>query len=395
MLVLASLLSLLLVPSTLAANAVYSQCQYPKPQGSQLDGCPNGTFYVSQTDPQAGYGTISAALAALPDDISTQTILVGPGSYHEVVNVTRGGPLTLLGITSKPNSYTSNTVYLWNSSYINQTTMTASQDNADAVVLTISPNRDASLVGSGPTGAPLQSQFGNTDFKMYNIDVANRATVNGMEYKAGDTGPSAALFVSYANASFYECTFASYQDTLYVGRNGSAVFVGGEVTGSTDFIYGFGTAYFEGTTLASRGAGGGLVAWKGSTQWYGPNTFGAYFSNSKIIKSSDALPSLDLTGERALARPWNNQSRVVYMNAYMSDIVLPQGFIKWSASDPRVFPNVTFFVESGSYGPGWNASARNYSIESVISKTEAEATYSLSDVFGGLPSWVDGDYGYN
>jgi hypothetical protein len=61
-------------------------------------------------------------------------------------------------------------------------------------------------------------------------------TINGVEHKTSDTGPSAALFVAYANASFYGCTFASYQDTLYVGRNGSAVFFGGEVRGSTDYV---------------------------------------------------------------------------------------------------------------------------------------------------------------
>jgi hypothetical protein len=68
-------------------------------------------------------------------------------------------------------------------------------------------------------------------------------TVNGVEYKKGDTGPSAAVFVAYANASFYSCSFASYQDTLYVGRNASAFFYGGEVRGSTDYLYGFGTAW--------------------------------------------------------------------------------------------------------------------------------------------------------
>lgn len=56
---------------------------------------------------------------------SSQIILVGAGSYHEVVNVTRSGPLTILGVTENPNDYTANQVYLWNSSYINQTTQTA------------------------------------------------------------------------------------------------------------------------------------------------------------------------------------------------------------------------------------------------------------------------------
>ncbi|KAJ9092225.1 hypothetical protein QFC19_008762 [Naganishia cerealis] len=39
----------------------YSACQMPKPQGQQLSECPDGTLYVSQTDPQAEYGTASLA----------------------------------------------------------------------------------------------------------------------------------------------------------------------------------------------------------------------------------------------------------------------------------------------------------------------------------------------
>jgi len=97
---------------------------------------------------------------------------------------------------------------------------------------------------------------------------------------------------------------------LCVGRNGSAVIVGGEVKGSTDFIYGFGISYFENTTLASRGVSGGLVAWKGYTEFYGPDTFGAYFNNTTIIESSHAKASLNSTRKRALARPWNDQSRL-------------------------------------------------------------------------------------
>ena len=100
------------------------------------------------------------------------------------------------------------------------------QDNADAVVLTVSPNRAASLIGVGPAGAPLQPEFGNVDFRLYNIDVANRATVDGKEF-FGQTGPSAALLVAYANASTYGSTFASYQDTLFCGRNGSLFSYGG------------------------------------------------------------------------------------------------------------------------------------------------------------------------
>lgn len=130
--------------------------------------------------------------------------------------------LCFQGVTEDPRDYKKNLVKLWASSYINQTTQIPSpvQDNADAVVLTVSPNRAASLIGIGPAGAPLQPEFGCTDFRLYNVDVANRATVNGTEF-FGQTGPSAALLVSYANVSTYGSTFFSFQDTLYCGRNGS------------------------------------------------------------------------------------------------------------------------------------------------------------------------------
>ncbi|RSH90517.1 hypothetical protein EHS25_001122 [Saitozyma podzolica] len=327
------------------------------------------------TDPQAGYGTINGALAALPNDTSPQVILVGPGSYHEVLNITRQAPLTLLGITPNPEAWETNLVHVWNSSYINQTTQLPTQHNADACVLTIGPY--------GP---------GSSDFKMYNIDVANRATVNGVEYKLGQTGPSAALFVTNGNASFYQSTFRSYQDTLYVGQTGNAVFSGGQVVGATDYIYGYGKAYFQGTQLANRGNGGGIVAWKGTA---GNNTYGAYFNNSAIVAATDPEPGVNLTYSCPLGRPWNNMSRAVYMNTYMSDIVLPQGFMQWQPTNPQFVPNLTIFVESGSYGPGWKPRQRNETLESVISPQEATTRFSIEKVFGTFPSWVDTNYVYH
>ncbi|KAG8854802.1 hypothetical protein FRB96_007331 [Tulasnella sp. 330] len=342
----------LLATSTYAvAKTTYAACQLPaKVQGTQLANCPNGTVYVSQTDPEARYGSIQAAVESLPADDSSQVILIGPGNYHEVINVTRVGPLTMLGMTEFPQDWSQNLVHIWNR----------------------------------PLGAPLPTTFGNVDFKAYNLDIANRATVNGVEIKTKDTGPSAALFVAAANASFYSCSFFSYQDTLYVGHNGSAVFWGGEVRGSTDYLYGFGTAWFEGTTMASRSNGGGITAWKGA---YGyENTYGVYQNNGRLIQAEDA--EKDLTHLCALGRPWNNASRSIYQNTEMSDIVLPEGFIIWSATDPRVFPNLTFFGEFDSFGPGFNATARNRTVETLFTPAEARG-YSFEKVFGGKPAWVD------
>lgn len=40
--------------------------------------------------------------------------------------------------------------------------------------------------------------------------------------------------ISYANASFYGCTFASFQDTWYTGRNASTYVVDSVIFGETD-----------------------------------------------------------------------------------------------------------------------------------------------------------------
>lgn len=51
------------------------------------------------------------------------------------------------------------------------------------------------------------------------------------------------------------------------------------------------TAYrrwFENVTLANRGCGGGIVAWQGDTT--PGNTFGAYISNSQVIRVSGYIP---------------------------------------------------------------------------------------------------------
>lgn len=40
------------------ASTTYAECQRPKAQGQQLNSCPNGTVYVSQTDSQSSFGSV-------------------------------------------------------------------------------------------------------------------------------------------------------------------------------------------------------------------------------------------------------------------------------------------------------------------------------------------------
>lgn len=209
-----SLLSAVLGSGTRPAET-YKSCQRITPD--PLQGCPHGTLFVSQTDNGAHFKTIQAAIHSLPNDTSSQVILIGAGAYVEQLNVTRSGPLTLLGQSNRPwqqesygdihtNTTVQNDVQIhWNAANLNG----RFPDNVYTGVLTVGPTYNATITGAGPTGYPVpaNTSFGCSDFRAYNIDFRN-------EYVPYADGPSHAVGLGYANAGFYSCGLYSYQDTV-------------------------------------------------------------------------------------------------------------------------------------------------------------------------------------
>ncbi|KDE05577.1 hypothetical protein MVLG_04072 [Microbotryum lychnidis-dioicae p1A1 Lamole] len=373
----------------------FTKCFEPK-------NCPPGTLYVSRTDSNAHFKTISAAIASLPSDTSAKTIVVGAGHYQEQLNVTRKGPLYLYGQTG---GSTTNQVTAFFSKGTTQVSVggvfqSSNIDNGATAVLSVAPSYNASLTGAGYTGDPLitdTSQSGCSDFRMYNMDL-------DQEWGPVNTGPALAVSVSYANASFYGVGVFGYQDTVYAGHNASVLFLDSDIRGATDFLYGFGSLWIESSTLGSRGAGGGIVAWKGSVQPAG-NLYGALVTKRSARAqriAPDLNATLNITHKVALGRPWNNASRTIYLDTYMDDHILPAGFIEWSATDPRL--NFTlFYAEYNSSGPGFNATARAaltagtpltapatdaQHIEHILTAPQANMS-SFSKVFGSNLGWVD------
>ncbi|KAJ7134232.1 carbohydrate esterase family 8 protein [Mycena epipterygia] len=374
-----------------ALSPQFIQCQIQKPASmSPLVGCPDGTIFVSQnaSDPHAKFTSVQAAVASLPKT-GTATILIAAGSYQETVNVSRTGPLTLLGqlpstavAQAKPFANAStpnlNLVQIWGTQFV----MTG-QDDASSAVLTVAPNLAGSLIGAGTDGAPLQPVFGNTDFKAYNIDFQNRAA---------NFAISQALVtdISYANASFYGCTFASFQDTWYTGRNASTYVVDSVIFGQTDYLFGFGTAWFQNVILANRACGGGIVAWKGTNHTEAPfNRYGAYISSSQIIRSPDANATTATNGLCFLGRPWNDLATTVYLDVFMDASVNPVGFEPFDSARPTIM-NTTFYAEFNSTGPGGNTSKR-VAIEHILTAAQI-SNFTVDGVFLEHPKWIDFNY---
>ncbi|KAJ6451596.1 carbohydrate esterase family 8 protein [Mycena sanguinolenta] len=372
-----SLISLLLAVLSLQWHAAvalspqFINCQLQKAATvSPLSGCPQGTIFVSQTDRRAAFTSIQAAIESLPPT-GAATILIGQGVYQEIVNVSRTAPLTLLGqlpSTASAKLSVFGTVF-----------DVTGQDDDTTAVLTVAPNAAGALIGAGTDGAPLQPHFGNTDFKAYNIDFQNRAA---------NFAISQALVtdISYSNASFYGCSFASYQDTWYTGRNASTYVVDSVIFGQTD------CAWFQNVILANRACGGGLVAWKGNNQTFAPgNRYGAYISDSQIIRSPEANATTVTTGKCFLGRPWNDDATTVYLNTFMDQSINAVGFIPFDSARP-VIMNTTFYAEFNSTGPGGNTTGRT-PVEHILNAAQLAALdFTVDGVFLEHPQWIDFEY---
>ncbi|KAL1296801.1 hypothetical protein AAFC00_004430 [Neodothiora populina] len=376
--------SLLLFSLLLGTTHAYDrgECQYPTEP--LLQGCPQGTLLVG---PDQKFTSVQSAVLSIPNDTVPYYILVLPGNYTEQVNITRSGSLTLLGQTKYHNDDAQNGVnIIWHNA--TGTASTGNYDNAYTSTLTVAPTLNSSLTGSGPTGntVPVSTPFGNTDFKAYNLNFVN-------DYRPYSAGPSLALSVSYANASFYNCGFYSYQDTVYIGKVGNTYMYNSTVAGQTDFLYGFGTLWLQSCLLLMRGCGGGITAWKGTNTSF-TNHYGVYVHDSIVRKAND---SLEIEHKCALGRPWNALHRSIFANTHLDDSIQPSGYIEWSASDVRVNANTTM-AEYNDFGPGFDAEGRALAADVTIELTDAQYTpYStLEDIFQfpfsgkfGNTKWID------
>ncbi|KAM0282225.1 hypothetical protein ACHAQH_003089 [Verticillium albo-atrum] len=387
------------VDSAVKPATTYAECQ--RKTCHPLDGCPPNTIFVSQKSKRAHFTSIQAAIASLPDTDEPAVILIAPGNYTEQLNVTRHGALTLLGMSDSPHEgrlYAAlaadlsspppqNEVQIWHNAANYNARFS---DNVFTGVLTVGPTLNATLTGAGPTGfaVPEGTPFGNVDFRAYNIDFRND------EFPRSN-GPAHAVGVSRANAGFYSCGLYSYQDTLYVGKLGNAYFHDNVIAGQTDFLYGFGTAWVAHSTLSLRNCGGGITAWKGTNTTF-PNKYGVYISDGSQVLAANASIAQTIKGRCPLGRPWNAQHRSIFSDTYLDASVLPAGYIRWGATDPRT-TNLTFMAVHEDRGPGWNVTAleANVGVTVVLDDAGVEPYERPVDVFlteEGVPGnvgWID------
>jgi len=308
---------------------------------------PSGAITVRKGTTTAGeFATITAALNSLPNDSSSRSVFIFPGTYTEQIDITRSGPLTIYGFTTDTSTYTGNQVII------------AAAGNATAA-------------GSDDASGTLRIH--KNDFHMYNVNVKNTL----------GKGVQAIAISQYGSrVGLYACGFFGYQDTLYANQ-GTQVYLKGYIEGAVDFIFGrLGSAYFGGNTIAVSGPG--CISASGRIS---NDTFSYVFNQNTIVLASDAASGT--SGNIFLGRPWGDFAKVIFKNTAINVPMNKALWSVWQPTDPRT--DDILFGDFNTTGTGSSGAVRP-SFATALTASQA-ATFSISSAVGSdFATWVDAAY---
>jgi pectinesterase len=201
---------------------------------------------------------------------------------------------------------------------------------------------------------------------------------------AGDRGQALALRVDGDRAVFLNCRMFGWQDTVLLTQ-GRQYFKDCTLEGRVDFIFGDGTAVFDGCRIHSRN-GGYITAASTPPE----RAFGFVFLRCRL--TGDAIPWTD-PGRPAsqgswpvpntfLGRPWRPHGSVAFIECELGDHIQPAGWNNWGKPENE---QTARYAEYGNTGPGAVLAGR---VPWVKKLTREEASkISVESVLAGKDQW--------
>jgi pectinesterase len=211
-------------------------------------------------------------------------------------------------------------------------------------------------------------------FKTYTFKISgNDIVVENLtiENSAAQLGQAVALFVEGDRITFRNCRFLGNQDTIYAGReNARQLFENCYIEGTTDFIFGPSTAWFEGCTIHC----------KRNSYITAANTpesvsFGFVFNNCTVTLADNVT-------EMYLGRPWRAYSMTVFMNCSLPKGIKPEGWDNWKNPENE---KTVRYAEYNNTGEGANTNQRVAWSKQLTPKEASKIT--MQEVFKRNDSW--------
>ena len=149
-----------------------------------------------------------------------------------------------------------------------------------------------------------------SDITIKNITIENNAP---------RLGQAVALHTEGDRLRFIGCRFLGNQDTVYTGRGHTVLlFLDCYIEGTTDFIFGPSTAWFENCTIRSK-ADSYITA--ASTP--ADVKYGYVFNRCRLIAEEGV-------SKVYLGRPWRSYAYTVFMNCTLDSHIVAEGWDNWS-----------------------------------------------------------------
>ena len=191
---------------------------------------------------------------------------------------------------------------------------------------------------NGSTGYPMGTSATSTVFMHANDFLAENLTFENSAGEGPEIGQACAITVDGDRAAFIRCRFIANQDTVYdFGPGQRHYFKDCYIEGTTDFIFGFATAYFDGCTVMSKK--NSYVTAAATPQG---EEYGFVFRNCRLTGAEGITKVY-------LGRPWRPYSRTVFISCELGPHIRPEGWHNWNKPDAE---KTSFYAEYGNSGPG-------------------------------------------
>ena len=210
-------------------------------------------------------------------------------------------------------------------------------------------------------------------FRTYTLKIeGNDITLKNItiENNSARLGQAVALHTEGDRLVFINCRFVGHQDTVYTGVAGTRLyFKGCYICGTTDFIFGPSTAWFEDCTIESL-----INSYVTAASTPQDQPFGYVFNNCRLIANSEATKVY-------LGRPWRDYGYTLFMNCELGSHIRPEGWHHWQKEREQTVR----YMEYNNRGAGANTKQR-VAWSRQLSKAEA-AKITLQAVFARNDGW--------
>ena len=210
-------------------------------------------------------------------------------------------------------------------------------------------------------------------FRTYTLKIqGSKITLKDItiENNSARLGQAVALHTEGDQLTFINCRFLGHQDTIYTGNaNSRLYFKDCYIEGTTDFIFGPSTAWFEQCDIFCK-ADSYITA--ASTPQDVP--YGYIFNNCRITAAANV-------SKVYLGRPWRDYGYTLFMNCELPRQIRPEGWHNWQKEREKT----ARYLEYNNRGEG-AATDKRASWSRQLTKKEAQQI-TLENVFRINNTW--------